>query len=169
MCREWGFRLSTCGVRVCARMYACTLATTKRLLLRYYRVVRKRLLPAVRGAWTAFLNATQGSNTQGREEGGGKEGGQIHASTRAPKGALNKRIVGFTQHVLRRFHLHLPNGPFTILEPQDQEIGELYIVQERCATYFEVPKLGNGRSGSLTISGTAVEFLFLFFSSWKPS
>ena len=35
----------------------------------------------------------------------------------------------------------LPTNPFTILEPQDQEIGELYVVQERRATDFEAPKL----------------------------
>ena len=34
-----------------------------------------------------------------------------------------------------------PTGSFTIIEPQDQEIGEFYEVQKRCATDFEAPKL----------------------------
>ena len=32
-------------------------------------------------------------------------------------------------------------GPFTILEPRDQGIGEFYVVQERRETDFEAPKL----------------------------
>ena len=42
----------------------------------------------------------------------------------------------------------LPTNPLTILEPQNQEIGELYVAQERCATDFEAPKLWKGSSGS---------------------
>ena len=34
-----------------------------------------------------------------------------------------------------------PNGPFPILEPGDQETGELDAVQERIATDFEASKL----------------------------
>ena len=34
-----------------------------------------------------------------------------------------------------------PPGPFTILEPQDQEIGEFAVVQERRAADFEDLKL----------------------------
>ena len=34
-----------------------------------------------------------------------------------------------------------PTHPFTILEPHDQEIGEFYVVEERCATEFEARKL----------------------------
>ena len=34
-----------------------------------------------------------------------------------------------------------PTGPFTILEPRDQEIGEFYIDLKHLVTYFEVPKL----------------------------
>ena len=32
-------------------------------------------------------------------------------------------------------------GPFTILAPQDQDISELYVVQERHVADFEAPKL----------------------------
>ena len=39
-------------------------------------------------------------------------------------------------------------GPFTILQPQDQEIGEFNSVQERCSTDFEAPKLWTGRLGT---------------------
>ena len=35
----------------------------------------------------------------------------------------------------------LPTGPFTILEPHDQEIGDLYVVLERRLTYFEAKKM----------------------------
>ena len=38
-------------------------------------------------------------------------------------------------------------GPFTILEPQNQEIGEFYVVYER-ATDIEAAKLRNGLSGT---------------------
>ena len=34
----------------------------------------------------------------------------------------------------------LPTGPFTILKPQDQDIGETYEVQRRLATDFEAQK-----------------------------
>ena len=39
------------------------------------------------------------------------------------------------------WYFHLQTGPFTILQPQDQEIGEFYSVQERRSTDFEAPKL----------------------------
>ena len=42
----------------------------------------------------------------------------------------------------------IPRNPFSILEPQDQEIREFYVVQERRATNFEAPKLWKGSSGS---------------------
>ena len=35
----------------------------------------------------------------------------------------------------------IPTNPFTILQPQDQEIGELYVAQKHRATDFEAPKL----------------------------
>ena len=41
-----------------------------------------------------------------------------------------------------------PTNPFTILEPQDQEISEFYVVQERHTTDFKAPKLWMGSSGS---------------------
>ena len=34
-----------------------------------------------------------------------------------------------------------PTGTFTILEPQDQEISEFYVVQECRTAAFEAPKL----------------------------
>ena len=34
-----------------------------------------------------------------------------------------------------------PTGPSTILEPEDQEIGEFYAAQERRATDFKASKL----------------------------
>ena len=37
--------------------------------------------------------------------------------------------------------LEYPTGPFTILEPRDQEIAEFDEVQERRATDFKAPKL----------------------------
>ena len=41
-----------------------------------------------------------------------------------------------------------PTYPFTVLEPRDQEIGEFYAIQERCATDWEAPQLYKGRVGS---------------------
>ena len=40
-----------------------------------------------------------------------------------------------------------PTDPFTTLTLQDQEIGEVYVVQERRTTDFEAPKLWKGHSG----------------------
>ena len=37
-----------------------------------------------------------------------------------------------------------PTGHFTNLEPQHQEIGKFYVVQERRATDFEVSKVVQG-------------------------
>ena len=38
--------------------------------------------------------------------------------------------------------------PFTVLEPQNQEIGEFYVDQESRSTDFEAPKLRKGRLGT---------------------
>ena len=51
------------------------------------------------------------------------------------------------QNGCRVIHAY-PTGPFTILEPQHQEIGEFCEVKERRATYFEAQKLWKGRSGT---------------------
>ena len=40
-----------------------------------------------------------------------------------------------------------PTGPFTILEPQYQEIGEIFVAHKRPAANFEDKKLWKGRSG----------------------
>ena len=40
-----------------------------------------------------------------------------------------------------------PANPFTILEPEDQGIGEFYVVQERRATDFKAPELWKSSSG----------------------
>ena len=40
-----------------------------------------------------------------------------------------------------------PTSPFQILEPLYPWIDEFYVVQERRATDFKAPKLGNGSSG----------------------
>ena len=45
-----------------------------------------------------------------------------------------------------------PTGPFTIIEPPLQEIGEFYIVQESHAANFEAPKSWKGRSGCIVLS-----------------
>ena len=42
-----------------------------------------------------------------------------------------------------------PTGPFTILEPQDLEIGDFYAVQKRHPSGTDAPKVWKGRSGSL--------------------
>ena len=38
-------------------------------------------------------------------------------------------------------------GPSTILEPDNQEIGTFYVVEDRRAMDFEAPKLREGRLG----------------------
>ena len=46
-----------------------------------------------------------------------------------------------------------PTNRFTILEPNDQEIGEFYVAKKRRATDFEIPKLWEcslGRRGLQT-------------------
>ena len=44
-------------------------------------------------------------------------------------------------------HDNSPTNHFTILEPQDQEIGEFYLVQERRGTDFKAPKSWKDSSG----------------------
>ena len=48
-----------------------------------------------------------------------------------------------------------PTDPFSISEPQNQEIAEFYLVQERRKTDFEAPKLWKDRSGTQNIYTTA--------------
>ena len=43
---------------------------------------------------------------------------------------------------------HLPTDPLIAFGPQDQEIGDLYVIQERRATDFDAPKSKKGGSGS---------------------
>ena len=45
-----------------------------------------------------------------------------------------------------------PTNPFTILEPQDQEIAESYVIQQCRATDFEAPKLPKGRLYSTAVN-----------------
>ena len=56
-----------------------------------------------------------------------------------------------------------PTGPFTIEEPQYQEIDEFHVVQARQVTDFEVLKLWKGRSGTF-YSARKKERLSLTFS-----
>ena len=42
-----------------------------------------------------------------------------------------------------------PTDPFTIFEPEHQDISKNYVVRERHTTEFEAQKLEKGRSGSL--------------------
>ena len=44
-------------------------------------------------------------------------------------------------------HLRFPTNSFTILEPQDLKIGELFVVNESRAMDFEATKLYKGSSG----------------------
>ena len=56
-----------------------------------------------------------------------------------------------------------PTRPFTILEPQDQDIGEFYVVQERRTTDFEASKLWKGSSGGKLENWTVKELLYFFW------
>ena len=60
----------------------------------------------------------------------------------------------------------LPNRPFYYFEPQNQEIGDVYVVQERWTTDFEAPKLSKGRSGTLPIH--LETFFFQIAQCFKP-
>ena len=51
--------------------------------------------------------------------------------------------------VRRLFESKSPADPFTISEPQNQEIGKFYVVQDGLGTDLEAPKLWKGRSGVL--------------------
>ena len=42
--------------------------------------------------------------------------------------------------------LAIPNGPFPILEPQDQKVKEIYVHHGRHVTKFQASKLRKGRS-----------------------
>ena len=53
-----------------------------------------------------------------------------------------------------------PTGPFTISEPQDQEVVEFYVVQKCRATDAEVPGLQKGWSGSTPRPSASIH--------WKP-
>ena len=55
-----------------------------------------------------------------------------------------------------------PTGPFTMLVPQDQGIGEFYEVQERRATDFEAPKLRKVWSG---VAATNIFDTFILYPS----
>ena len=61
--------------------------------------------------------------------------------------------------------IYYPTNSFTILEPEDQEIGEFYVVQERRATDFEAPKLRKGSSGNEgSFTGNFTSILSIFLS-----
>ena len=47
----------------------------------------------------------------------------------------------------------MSTGSFTISEPQDQEIGQIKVVQECRATAFEAPELWKGGSGIILAFG----------------
>ena len=53
---------------------------------------------------------------------------------------INANSFGLFQRILKQMGW-LPTDPFTISEPQNQEIGELYEVQESPATDFVARKL----------------------------
>lgn len=50
-------------------------------------------------------------------------------------------INGIALSVNNMVSLKAPIGPFTILEPHNQEIDDLYLVQKRRATGFDAPIL----------------------------
>ena len=80
------------------------------------------------------------------------------------------RIINYQTYI----PVHIPTGPFTISEPQDQEIGEFLVVQERRKTGFEAPKLWKSRSGYFLTSlpvrlqqGQFWSFLSLFYAAFE--
>ena len=51
---------------------------------------------------------------------------------------MSRLSVGIFRPYLEEFSDY-PTNPFTILEPQEQEIGDFYIVQEHRASDFQAP------------------------------
>ena len=85
-----------------------------------------------------------------------------------------KGLVGFCWYHFKQsdlcnffsFLLYFPTSPFTILEPQDQEIGEFYVIQERRATDFEASKLWKGSPSFAEITISNLIFVTSFHSSF---
>ena len=50
-----------------------------------------------------------------------------------------KKLLNLCDARLRSYHF--PTDPSTILDPQDQEIGDFYVVQERLGPEIEASKL----------------------------
>ena len=55
--------------------------------------------------------------------------------------ALGSYIISTLSHEITWSSTHNPTGPFTALKPRDQEIGELYVVQECRWTDLKAPEL----------------------------
>ena len=72
----------------------------------------------------------------------GQTGGQLG---RPADGQAGRRTTG--RCVFHISDIQTPAVPFTISEPQNQEIGEFHGVQERRATDFKASKLCKGWSG----------------------
>ena len=66
---------------------------------------------------------------------------------------------------------HSPTNTFTISEPQDQEISEFYVVQDRRATDSEAPKLWKGSSGhsALATQTTVTGLIALAVASYTDT
>ena len=45
----------------------------------------------------------------------------------------------------------IPTGPLSFLESKDHEIGEIFVVQERRATVFKVPKFTKSTVGMFLV------------------
>ena len=54
-----------------------------------------------------------------------------------------------------------PTGSFTILKPRHQEIGDLYVVQERNSADYEAQKLSKGRSGDVPFLTSGLQVFYL--------
>ena len=61
-----------------------------------------------------------------------------------------------------------PTGPSTILEPQDQEIGELFFVQKHRTMDFKVPNMWKGWSGANDRSENFLVWLSLHSNKKNP-
>ena len=62
-------------------------------------------------------------------------------------------------------NLTRPTGPFTILELQDQGIGQFYVVQKRHATDFEAPKCWKDQPGVVVLTRFTWEHVHTYYDT----
>ena len=83
-------------------------------------------------------------------------------------------VVGIKWDTILEFSflkLRSPIGPFTILKPHNQDIGNFYVVQERCMTDFKAQKVVKGSVGSVCTQRFTIvpDLSFQSFGASRPT